>query len=61
MRTFLILDKKYRFGKVTSCTIKGFVNSATFPSNLNKDKENYPSYYNCDIVEITNNCNIKIL
>lgn len=61
MRTFLILDKKYRFGKVTSCTIKGFVNSDMYPSSINKDKENYPNYYNCEIVEISNNSITKIL
>lgn len=61
MRMFIILDKKYKFNKVVSCTIKGYVNSNIYPSGINKDKLKYPEFYNCDIVEITNNCNIEIL
>jgi hypothetical protein len=61
MRTFAIIKKQYKYNKVVGFAIKGFVNSDTYPSSINNDKEKYPDYYNCDIIELYNNCNIKIL
>lgn len=61
MRKFLILDKKYNQSKVIKCTIKGIIESNSFPSLEVKDKERYPEYYGCDVVEVTENCHIDII
>ncbi len=61
MRTFLLLDNKYHMGKLESCVIKGCIQSDNFPSGINNDKERFPQYYDCCIIEVTENCHINLL
>lgn len=61
MRKFIILDEKIICGKVTKCTIVGFVESDYYPSY---DKETAFKKYGVEIpkiVEVAEHCHCEII
>jgi hypothetical protein len=57
-RTFLIVEKSYGAGfKLDKYIIRGFVKSDMYPSSLEKSEK----YKGCDILEVTEDCYIKVI